>query len=143
MTAITAVSDCWSFSTTGTSQSGAPHRSLKRSARPSPMTTAMASLCEDRTVLSGDRPGLPKQVESDDLAGRVAVDQIAAQRVDFQSDHRPRQPGAPADVAGRIHHGQLTLERRGRDGPAGKVGDRMRDRSARGGRILRCVLASR
>ena len=71
-----------------------------------------------------------EEVEADDLAGRMAVNQVAAERVDLQRDDRPGQPGAPAHVAGRIHHGQLALEGRRRDRAAGEVGDGVRHRAA-------------
>ena len=40
-----------------------------------------------------------EEVEPDNLAGRMAIDEVSAKRIDFQRHDRARQPGAPAYVS--------------------------------------------
>ena len=84
---MTAVSDCCSVSTDGNEPVGAcaPSRRLR------------AEVLPDAAGGRGAAPprGLrlaAEEVEPDDLAGGVAVDQVAAERIDFQRDDRPGQP---------------------------------------------------
>ena len=122
-TARTAVSAWSSVATASAVQSGLRSGSGPRR----PGATGLGGRCRGRRRRGGAGP---VEVEADDLAGGMPVDEEPPQRVGLQGDRRPDQAGLPADVAPRAQDGELSLQGRDADRPAGEVGDGERGRAA-------------
>ena len=70
-----------------------------------------------------------QEVEPDDLSRRLPVDDVTAQRVDFEGGRRPVERGPPLDIPGTAEDRKLSLLGRDRDRSSGEVGDGMPGRT--------------